>query len=330
MILQNGSFQLYRANFKANKIRELVNSTDQETHFTNFAFSPESEQYAVSNNRGEILVCKITDNFEIKKCPTKNTVHILKWLFLANSSEIGQVNPLAKNSAVDLFLPQIEAHKGSKEENIIALNLCTTEYSSYSILFSVDAENLLSLTLNGYFDIGTINLVSLLQGSPVAASMFIVHDLYVDKDRDQIAFFHSEGGSSSKNMYLSLCDFSFLRSSKETIIKLGIFTSYLKTIIKNLTYSLDSMAATLKTIERNFNTPFYAYEDLLAKEDRFKNLTPAKDMYRIIRTGELSASFQKFITESFDGPKAADTHAVQRNNSENHGRVRVCSRAHNR
>lgn len=234
----------------------------------------------------------------------------MKWLFLADSSELGQVNPLVKNSAIDTFLPQIEAHKGSKEENIVALNLCTTDFSSYSILFSVDVENHLSLILNGYFEVGTINLVSLLQGSPVASSMFIVHDFYVDKERDQIAFFHSEGGTSSKNMYLSLCDFGFLRSSKETVVKIGLFTAYLKAVLKNLTYSLDSMAATLKTIERNFNTPFYAYEDSLAKEDRYKSLTPAKDMYRIIRTGELSSSFQRFITESFESGKASDCHAV--------------------
>ena len=56
LILHNGAFQLYRASFKANKIRELTTPADHEAIFTCFTFSPESDIFAVSNSKGELLI----------------------------------------------------------------------------------------------------------------------------------------------------------------------------------------------------------------------------------------------------------------------------------
>ena len=285
--------------------------------------------FAVSNCKGELLICKMADNFEVIKTPTEDSIHLLKWLSLATADQIGVVNPLNKNSLIDQFLPQIEAHKGSKEENIMKLNLCTLPQQAYSILFSVDTKSKVSLILNGYFDIGTIDLVCLLQGTPVSNSLFIVHDFIVELERDYIAIFHSEGGDHSKNMYLSLTDFGFLRSSKETIIKMGQYTAYFEAILSNLSLTFDSMANSLKAAERAFNTPFYNYDDCLQKEDKYKHLTPAKDLTRIIRTGEISEAFRVFISET-TSDKIVDLYSVGQTLQENNDRARLRHRANNR
>lgn len=254
--------------------------------------------FAVANCKGELQIGKISDNFELIKTPSDDSIHLLKWLSLATADEIGVVNPLSKNSLLDQFLPQIEAHKGSKEDNIMKLNLCSMNQQNYSILFTVDASSKMALLLNGYFDLGVIDLAALLQGSPVSNSLFLVHDFAVSASRDHMAILHSEGGDHSKNMYLSLADFGFLRAAKDTIAKAGQLTAYLEASLANLGLTFDSMANSLKAAERAFNSPFYTYEDLLAKEEKTKNLTPAKDLARVLRTGEISEAFRAFIAET--------------------------------
>lgn len=254
--------------------------------------------FAVANCKGQLLIGKISDSFELMKSPSDESIHLLKWLSLATAEEVGVINPLNKSSLLDQFLPQIEAHKGSKEDNIMKLNLSAINQENYSVLFAVDSESKMTLLLNGLFDLGVIDLASILQGSPVSNSLFLVHDFSVSSSRDLMAILHSEGGDHSKNMYLSLTDFGFLRSSKEAVIKAGQLIAYVDSSLANLTLTFDSMANSLKSAERAFNSPFYTYEDLLVKDEKTKHLTPAKDLARVIRTGEISEAFRAFMAET--------------------------------
>lgn len=164
VILENGCFQMYRANFKATKIKEIIPTHDSDKT-TSFAFSPDCELMVVANSQGDLLVSKIGEHFEIRKRPSKSSIMFVKWLHLAKAKELININPLARNSEVDKFIPQIEAHKGSKEDNLKKLNLYNEIPQSYSLLCAMDADQKLSLIVNGYCDLATLNLQQLLSSN---------------------------------------------------------------------------------------------------------------------------------------------------------------------
>lgn len=215
-LLQNGTFQLIRVNYKAIRIKELTNSTDHTKMYTCFAFSPNNDQIAAGNNKGGFIIANIGDHFEINKRLHKDSLYWIKWLSLARSEELRDINPLAKNSNLDKFLPQIEAHKGSVADNIMKLNIFNSMPESYTLLVSLDTDSVMGLVLNGYFEITKFDMKSVLHRRQ-APNLFI-HEILFEKTRDTMLVYHSEGGNIHKNMYLSLVDCSFLRYSKETVV----------------------------------------------------------------------------------------------------------------
>lgn len=87
------------------------------------------------------------------------------------------------------------------------------------------------------------------------------------------------------------------------------YLNYLEEIYTNLSQTMDSMSNTLKNIKR-FGSVFFDYEDLLKKEDKYSHLQPWQDILRIVRTGELSASFHKFVKERFEAKHILDANSV--------------------
>lgn len=87
------------------------------------------------------------------------------------------------------------------------------------------------------------------------------------------------------------------------------YLNYLEEIYNNLNQTMDSMNNTLKNIKR-FGSVFFDYEDLLKKEDKYSHLQPWQDILRIVKTGELSSSFHKFIKERFEAKNIIDTNTV--------------------
>jgi len=274
-------------------------SIDHETVFTSFAFSPDSDQIVVANSKGELIINKIGDHSEVQKRPTQASVILMKWFALATYDELGDVNPLLKGSAVDRFLPQIEAHKGSKEENIMKLNLYSSKPNSYSLLSSLDIDFRLALTLNGHFDLAILNLIPLLQANTTEGNP-LVHDILFDRTKECFGVYHSEGGNIHKNMYLSLLSCPYLKTSRDTLVRVSLSISYLEEILVGLSHTFDSMGHSIKQIENVYVNPMYSYEDFLAKDDKFKGTTPNRDLLRIIRTGEFSTAFQKTLEDRFE------------------------------
>lgn len=310
MILENGSFQLYRVSFKANKIKEMVINVDHETQYTSFAFSPESDQIAVGKSNGELVVSKIGDHFEVLKWPSKSSVFLMRWLQLASPEELGELNPLLKNSAIEKFLPPIEAHKGSKEDNIMKLNLFSNPTTSYSLLCSLDTEYNLGLTINGHFDLGLIELAGILGKDLEVNPNFAIHDIFFEHKKDYLAVLHSENSGAEREMQLSIIRCSFIKDNKDSLIRIGIYMSYLQEILTNFGHTLDALAASVKTIEVLYRTPFFSYEDLLAEDDRYKELTPSSDLLRVFKVGEMSNAFHKFLSQSFERDHISDVHTV--------------------
>lgn len=330
MILENGSFQLYRVSFKANKIKEMIINVDNETQYTSFAFSPDSDQIAVGKSNGELIVSKIGDHFEVLKWPSKSSVFLMRWLQLASQEELGELNPLLKNSAIEKFLPPIEAHKGSKEDNIMKLNLFSNPTSSYSLLCSLDVDFNLGLTINGHFDLGLIELPAILGKDLEANPNFAIHDIFFEQKKDFLAVLHSESAGSVREMQLSVIGCSFIKDNKDSLIRIGIYLSYLQEILTNFGHTLDALAASVKTIEVLYRTPFFSYEDLLAEDDRYKDLTPSSDLLRVFRVGEMSNAFHKFLSKSIERDHLSDVHTVPPAHPENLQRVQQPAGNHHR
>lgn len=247
---------------------------------------------------------------DLHKNPTESSVFLMRWISLARAEDFGELNPLTKNSAIDRFLPPIEAHKGSKEDNIMKLNLFSMQPISYSVLASLDTDFNLGLTINGHYDMAVIDLPHVLGKGRRPGPEFIVHDFYFDNCTRNLAVYHSQGDLENRKMSLSVLDCGFLKNNTESIIRISMYVSYLQEIITNLGHTFDAMAFNIRHIEQIYRTPFFQYEDLLNEDERYNGLPAFKDILRVARVGEMSNAFHKFLSQQFEIDQISDVHTV--------------------
>lgn len=310
VLVSTGAFQLFRASFKANKIKEIT-SADGETICTAFAFSPQCDQIAISNSEGEITVCKIGDNHsDIIRKPTKSSIKLLRWLpLLGDNPSTYLPNPLQKNSVSDKFLPQIEAHKQSKEENITKMNLLHAKSpDSSSLLYSLDGDDRLALLLDGHFQVGVLTIGQLLKDGQANmsasiksnAESLVINDMFVDYADSRLALLHStrtdEHRNQQKSMFLSILDLGYLQTSYNTLVPVTICIGTLEELAKNISHTLDSLAATCRAIADLHNQKGFLLDESLNKDERTKGFPPHKDFARTVRTGEQSSALIKMLT----------------------------------
>ena len=59
---------------------------EHNRQFSSFAFSPEADRVAVGGTKGELLILKISDHFELSRKIGKTSICLLEWIPLTNCS----------------------------------------------------------------------------------------------------------------------------------------------------------------------------------------------------------------------------------------------------